>query len=518
MLDWITGRTSEHPMADLKRVHEAIAGLPSDNSLRALEEMTRWLESLSEPSDIKLQSRLDAIDLLDRAAKNHQFKVAPEYLEAPRLQKFYESRLWNTSFGFWRALGNGYIACIEQYQGSAPGAATARKHMPMIADRALRTLTLQLKWILLRYGLIEDRIWRDLGRAYLFAESQGFAAHRAQVYPGKHGESTAQEELLKALMLASSSPDGLPPVSVHIAERVVAHFANGFILNPQPAAGCGFCFDLSVHRPPTRVVKTTQAGTLVRYFGPGAAVQALRDLARAIREKGGIPGDINLGGEFDPKTVAAVLDHLDQYWGDNILERSTERHDLATRVTVVPGFAESLVWLQSATDATSLEFSDPASAESWIVFNASDGGFGTVVPKMKGDWLHVGCLVGLRTETSNLCRVGIVRRMTRDRYNQRRVGIQVLESTAMPVSVAFAAASQADKSTSHAEGALLLSSRPDRNREVAVLMRAGSFTAKRHLHMTMPAGAYLLAPVGLVEAGEDFDWARYRIADRLLNG
>jgi len=62
---------------------------------------------------------------------------------------------------------------------------------------------------------------------------------------------------------------------------------------------------------------------------------------------------------------------------------------------------------------------------------------------------------------------------------------------------------------------MLLSSRPDHNREVALLMRAGSFTAKRHLHMMIPAGGFALAPVSLVEAGEDFDWVRYQVTERL---
>jgi hypothetical protein len=490
-----------------------IAALPSGNSLRALEEMTTWLDSISEAPDFKLRSRLEAVDLLDRSAKNHQFKLAPEYLEAPRLQKFYESRLWNTSYGFWKALGDGYLQCIEQYQGSGPGVDVVSRDLPMITGRAMRTLTLQIKWILLRYGLIEDRIWRDLGRAYLFAESQGFATRRSQIYPGKHGESTVQEEFLKALMLVASAPDGLPPVRVHIAERTVAHFAHRFVLQ-QAASECSFCFDLAMHRPPARVTKNIAAAATVRFFGAGAAVEDLRALSRVIRERDGVPADINLGGQFDKQTVVSVLEHLEQYWGSKIPERRAQRRDFVTRVTVVPGFADTLVWVQAVSDETSLEFSDPQSAESWIVFNASDGGYGALVPKTKGDWLHVGCLVGLRTETSSICRIGIVRRMTADQYDQRRVGIQVLETTAVPVALSAPTQGRPEDGARHTQSAILLSSRPDHNREVSLLMRAGVFAANRPLHMALPAGSYALAPVILTESGEDFDWARYRITEK----
>ena len=512
MLDWIKGGKSDHPMADLKRARELIAALPSGNSLRALEEMTGWLDSISETPDLQLRSRLEAVDLLDRSAKNHQFKLAPEYLEAPRLQKFYESRLWNTSFGFWKALGQGYLQCIDQYQRGDPGSAAHSADLPMVIGRATRTLTLQIKWILLRYGLIEARIWRDLGRAYQFAEIQGVATRRAQIYPGKHGESAVQEEFLKALMLVTSAPDGLAPVSVHIAERAVAHFARLFVLQQTPV-GCGFCFDLALDQPPARVTAHTAAASTVRFFGAGPAADQLRALCRVIREKDGVPADVNLGGQFDKRTVGPVLKHLELYWGANVPERSGQRREIVTRVTVVPGYSDVLAWAQAVADETSLEFSDPQSAESWIVFNASDGGYGTVVPRTKGDWLHVGGLVGLRAETSNVCRIGIVRRMTRDKYDQRRVGIQVLDAGALPVALSRSAPAPFAEGMRPAEAAMLLSSRPDQG-QVALVLRSGTFSPTRPLHMVLAGEAYALEPVELIEAGEDFEWVRYRITEK----
>lgn len=513
MLDWITGGKSGRALADLKRVRESIAALPSGNSLRALEEMTSWLNSISETPGLELRNRLEAVDLLDRSAKNHQFKLAPEYLEAPRLQKFYESRLWNTSFGFWKALGQGYLQCIEYHERKDPGSDALIPDLPMVIGRATRTLALQIKWILLRYGLIEQRIWRDLGRAYLLAENQGLAARRAQIYPGKHGESTVQEEFLKAVMLMSSAPDGLAPVSLHIAERAVAHFARRFVLQQSPT-GCSFCFDLALDQPPARITAQTGAAPTVRFFGAGPAAEELRALARVIRDKDGVPSDINLGGQFDRRTIAPVLKHLELYWGRKIPERNAQRRDIATRVTVVPGYPDTLAWMQAVADETSLEFSDPRSAESWIVFNASDGGYGTVVPQTKGDWLHVGGLVGLRTETSNLCRIGIVRRMTRDKYDQRRVGIQVLDAAAVPVALSRSAPALSAEATPPTEPALLLSSRPDPQGEVTLVLRSGTFSATRPLHTVLAEEAYTLEPVELLEAGEDFDWVRCRITEK----
>ncbi len=69
---------------------------------------------------------------------------------------------------------------------------------PTIAARALRALTLELKWSLMRYGPIDPTLWGRLGALYAQAEASGFALKACAVYPGAHGETTVQREYLKA--------------------------------------------------------------------------------------------------------------------------------------------------------------------------------------------------------------------------------------------------------------------------------------------------------------------------------
>jgi hypothetical protein len=194
-----------------------------------------------------------------------------------------------------------------------PGPAKGKKDLSLVGARALRALAAQVKWTLQRYSLIEDHIWKDIARVYLFAESQGFATQRTAIYPGPHGESSVQEEFLKALMLAVSAPDGLPPAGVHLAERAVAHFGKAFVLKPRAALHCNFFFDLSMQKPPARVHKGMSFSPMVRYFGAGEAEQALHDLVREIREKNGVPSNVHFGGNFDRDMFLSVLTHLEQY-------------------------------------------------------------------------------------------------------------------------------------------------------------------------------------------------------------
>jgi hypothetical protein len=144
------------------------------------------------------------------------------------------------------------------------------------------------------------------------------------------------------------------------------------------------------------------------------------------------------------------------------------------------------------------------------VFNMSETGFGAIVPTVKADWVQVGRLFGLRTETSETCRAGIIRRMTRDQYGQRRIGVEMPGTVAAPAQFARAGAAGALDPAARPHAGLLLSRRPDRKGEIEVLLRAGGYAHRQDLHMQVRGRTYLISPVDLVETGEDFDRARYK--------
>lgn len=511
MLNWLSPRKVDHPMANLKKARQMVVELLEHDSFRVLDESSNWLESINSTEGFTLDHRIELIDLLDRGCKYHAAKIAQEYLDAPRLQKAYEARLWNASFGFSKTLGSAYTHCIELCQAGAAETKTARKDAALLAGRTLRNLGVQLKWLLLRYARVEERIWRDLGRAYLFAEALNLARQRTPIYPGPHGESSAQAEFARALMLVMSAPDGLGPRGIHVAERVIAYLSDGFAVQAAPAAACRFSFDLNMHRPPARM-QESRGGTMVRYFGPGASAGALRRLAEEIDQKDGVPEALSLGKKLDKSQIKPVLAHLEQYWSDRAPARTAPRAELATRITVVPGFANIMRWVQVMTDTSSLEFSNPEAAESWIVFNTSDGGYGAIVPAMRGDWLTIGSVIGIRAETADHCCVGVVRRLTRDQYNQRRVGIQSLGAIAVPVSVTMT--TSGGTPSARPTQALLLSRKPDRNGHISLLLKVGAYTDNKQFQMDLQR-SYLLAPVALKESGDEYDWAQFRIVKQL---
>ncbi|MFL6582254.1 MAG: hypothetical protein ACJ8G2_16045 [Burkholderiales bacterium] len=506
MLNWIKGSDSEHPLADDKSAREFIAELPPLDPYKSLQELCYWLEMLDSEDQIKLPRLLEIVDLVDQAANSHQRKLSQEYLSSSaRLQKFQEIRIWSAVSALWKALANAYDLCVARYQAKAGGSGSLKPQMPMVVGRALRALTSQLKWQLLRYLPVEPRIWLQMGKLFAFAEESGFANTPVAIYPGPSGESTVQREFLKGLMLNISSTDSLLPVKLAIAERMVGQFSEFFVINRQPAKGCHYYFDLGAGKLPARVLSRLQATPGLRFFGPGTAAQHLEKLIATIQMDGAVPSHIKLEGSFDTEAVLETLRHLARYWAASPPARSEERRKAVSRISVVHDFDEIL----STISGGHKDLTFDSSVELWTVENESTNGYGAIVPRASSDWLRVGTLLGVRLEDRASWGVGIVRRFSAFDEKQRYVGIQVLTQGATVVKLAAV-----NSDPSQAENALLLPSINNETSgasEINLLLRPGAFSMQKSMEMRVHERTYLLVPRKLMEAGYDFDLARFRV-------
>ena len=503
------GAKPDHPMADPKQARLLIADINANDCV-AVEEITFWLDSLGRTEGFKPDYRYELYDALDQAAKIHQRRLTQEYLATDRQEKFRENKLWSTIYGFWKALGESYNQCIEALEAGAGG---IKIELPAIIARVLRALALQLKWSALRYGPVDEAVWAGFGQQYLLAESKGTAAAPIEIYPGVQGQGTVEHEFAKALMLGVSSTDALTPVKQEIAERAIAHFGTLYTLRATPGPDCNFYFDLAAHKAPARVIKGVAPGPTIRYFGAGQALPALHQLMEDIKTNHSVPPDINLGATYDNGLVLSVLGHLATYWSDQPPARGSVRRRIATRLTVVHGLEEILKCINQLEEADSLDFLGAQSGgggESWIVENVSAGGFGAIVPQVKGDWIKIGSLLAVRSETAKFWGAGVLRRLARDEFQQRRAGIQLISKAVIPVTLSPADSVSAQKVMRDEIPAVLLSTTPDKDGDISLLMRIGSFTSAQPLEMNVRGKIYLLLPRKLLEGGDDFDWAKFK--------
>jgi hypothetical protein len=502
VLKWITGSKVDHPLADPKQARALVAELPTHDYLKALDEITRWLESLNEAVGFKTDRLYEITELLDSTAKNHQRRLVHDYLGMQRQQKFQENKLWTCGFNFAKALGATYLSCVKQYQTGASGAATLKKQIPVIAARALRALAVQVKWTMLRYGPFEPRLWRSIGELYRYAESSGFATTPLTIYAGQRGTGTVEQEYLKVMMLWASSADVLPPLKQEIAERIAAHFVAAFRVAKAPYPGAMYYFDSMGERPPRRLLGDAPSGNTLSFFGPGEAPAKIAEFIAVIEQTKNVSSELALGAAYPVETVLGVLKHLAVYWSDNPPARASERRATTARITIVPGYFALLDELER-DESDALNFS-VSNAESWIVENVSDNGYGALVPSSTTDWISVGEMIGIQVEGTQQWGIGLVRRVMRDEQRQYHVGIEIISRSVIVVRFSQGDAAQP-------ENAVLLSGTPDVNGEVGLIMRAGRYDTNLNLHVTGHSKSYVFQPSRMMDAGDDFDWGMFKI-------
>jgi hypothetical protein len=504
MLKMFLGGKPDHPMADLKEAKRILEELPLNDAYKSLEELTNWLESVGHAEGFKPEYRAQILLLLDEAAQVHVRKLARDYLAAVRPSKFQENRLWLSVFGYWRQAAVAFATCIDVFATGAKGGDALKNVMPLLAVRAMRALAAQLKWQSFRYGPMDAALWGILYKIYALADSRKFAASKVTVYPAVPGDSSPELEFLKAVMFSASSPDSLLPLETELMERLVAHYAPTFKLLAQPE-GAAYWLDLAGSVAPLRLIKPPAAAPMLRYFSAGGAIADLEKVHQSIKSTGGVPSSINLGGSYDPAAVIDALEHLSIYWSTTPPERKAPRHQVKSRLIVSHGFDGLL----GALDPTSnLDF-DTSAEENWIVQNVSTGGFGAMIPQVKGDWLKIGCLLGLQPEGGKNWVVGVMRRVSRDTAQQASVGIQTIAKSATPV-VLRMQSGQLGTSEANELGILLDPLSQATSTEALVVLRAGAWVPGQNLEIDTDGVSLLLMPIGVAERGEDYELVRFR--------
>jgi hypothetical protein len=512
MLRWIRGAASDHPLDDKDEARQLLSDLAEKGPFRALEELAGYLDAVKTAEKLKPIRAFEIVELLDRSARPYQRRLNLEYVTgAQRLTKFQQHRIAATNYAFQTQLAEGYRYCLAKFEIGAVGAPALKPALPKIAARALRACGAQLKWALLRYGPVDRQIWENLARLYTAAEALGFAPWLLNLYRGEKRETTAEREFLRPLLLAISSPDSLLPIQIELADRVIAHCSDAFVISPEPGKELHYVSDLAAAFPPGRISPRITVTPQTRFFGPGEAMKRIARYSAEIERTGEVPQELNLGLEVEPAVALAMLQHLARYWSANLPERKETRRRRTEHVTVVHEFGEVVA------NAGGLFFESPfvSNDEEWIVENESPGGFGAFVPKHLGAWLRVGGLIAVRREEGVAWGVGIIRRVMGDEQGNRYVGIQMLATGGAAVTVFPTNLTVVGTDLSpDGELCVLLPSSAIQTGQCTLLLRPGLFSTKQNLEMHAYDRQYLLTPIALVEKGDDFEIGRFRIVER----
>jgi hypothetical protein len=491
------GGKPAHPLADQKEAKRILEALPPNDPYKALDELAHWHESVATAEGFKPDARLQLLFLLDDNAQPRLRKLAAEYVAAARPSRFQENRVWTAMHAYWRQAAWAYARSVEQFVQNAKGTDAAKAQLPQLIARTLRSFAQQIKWMHLRYGPIELESWGVLNRVFAFSESRQLAQAKVAAY-GAGSETTAQIEFLKAALFSASSPDGLLPIEVDLAERMIMQLAPRFVLGNAPAPELLYWIDLGQAMAPARVTRAPATAPGLRCFGAGAAFAIVAALAERVHTGGQVAPEINLGGNYEPELVLETLRHLEMYWSPQPPERKAQRHPVKSRLAVTHGY-EGVIGVLGGSD--SLDF-DSKNSESWIVENVSAGGFGAMVPQVKGDWLRVSALLALQPEGGVNWVLGVVRRVNKTGGQQARVGIETLCKTPVVSQFAISGAKGATES-----GVLLKNGDAA---EARIVLKPGVFAPAQNLEISRGVRQHVFLPQAVAERGEDYEIARFR--------
>jgi hypothetical protein len=207
------------------------------------------------------------------------------------------------------------------------------------------------------------------------------------------------------------------------------------------------------------------------------------------------------GAKYDVELVRDILRRLTDNLTQPIPTRRNPRRKISVNLKVANGFFRML---EQADEG--LNFFNPDTAEIWDVEDISATGFRSVLPASRVDGVKIGSLIGSKPENVQSWGAGIVRRLSRDSQNNLHVGVEVLSTQIVGISLT----ERVQAADEDVQIAMYLNRPNDTSGEAWLLMRPDTFSPNRSLNMDLEGKGYLLLPLALVESGDDYDLARYR--------
>jgi len=497
------GKKSDHPLAEMKSAQSLLDDLPKQDSIKSLQELTDWLEAIVEQAEnFKLDHQWAVLKLYDQAAQGHVRKLLHDYFVLQTLSQFQENRLWTLLDAYYTKSDLAHYDVLQRYLSNAKGAAAVKPDLSLLCTRGIGAIGGLLKMAAARYTMVDPALWRRLAEYYQLAETQGFADENITIYPGY---TASTSEAFAVLMLwYGCSAGNLNPVQEHIAERLFSALGKGVQVFTAYNGTALFVFDMAQPTPPMRATAEGTIHPALRYIVADNLRQMLDNMIKTL-DKGILPDGLNLyGAKFEAELVMDIASRLLQSLTLPPPTRRTPRRKIKVNLKVANGFLKML-----EHSDVGLNFGAEES-ETWEVEDISATGFRSVVRPSGVDGVKIGSLVGSKPESVSHWGAGVVRRLSRDRDGALHIGVEVLS----PRVVGVPLQDRAVKGPEGGQLGLYLNRPADTSGEAWLLMKQDSYTPQRSLNMELDDKAYLLLPLALVERGDDYDLARYRMMEQ----
>ena len=430
-------------MIDIKAILSAISGrkktssestesatmlvknLPNAEYYTALVEIIKAVAKINKDANVTLKDRITTLLYVDTRAVEMHRKLCKEFLiGASRSKSFLPSIL-----AYWTELSNGYQLCLRQFQSSKNGQVDAQ--IERVAIRALHHQLSLIKWSALRYISADGNTWQQAYRLYQFAEQYGFHGKAITMYDEQSESTTGEQLLIQAAMLHLAQTDNLLTIEIEAIHLLLARLSEGIKLqNTASKSDFQYVINLDLPAPP-QLLRRGTLGKGCRYWSGDFVVNRLADLILDFDQ--GIPEGFKQAlPAMDTPTWRNLLQKLSSRWSQDGGKsmRQHERLSSSGHAKVEIGFDKIAHHLK--VNRSALQPDD--TNDDWRVNDASEAGFGLTYLGRSVESLMIGRTIWIssREYPGQLC---VIRRVQRLAEGGTRVGVEVLGSLPLPVSL-----------------------------------------------------------------------------------
>jgi len=454
---------SQDPLSDLKTVSRWMENLPAGDIFSAQEQVIQNLIQFNHAGLAMSKERLQVLMHLDEHARDMQYSLCLQYLRNPRMSKVIESRLWSAIHAFYWEITRGYHAFLMDFVAN-PGGSKIQQHIPLIAARAVRGFADIFKWRYFRYERAEEKLWLRMHNIYRIAEFDSFHDTRFKLYEQEAKASSCMEEYVRALLMSPLSSGSLTARQIEMVDKWLSNWSEFTPLDNTFVPDHHFFIVDTSHGQGLRRIRTqTNAEATYRYISTDRLLAHLKETELALKS-GAIPASLGLGEEFRLPDGYDLIHYVRNEWSPTTdrERRTSPREPTEGRCEVIHDLANICNRMRLDLEiATGIHNSQSLSAEEildiklygfvtertktlmnqrqmgkgdqnierWSVRDRSDTGIGIMLKNEQSEWVRVGKILALRMDPTAPWRVGIVRRITRQEDEWRKIGVSVFYDT-----------------------------------------------------------------------------------------
>jgi hypothetical protein len=407
--------------------------LPESEYAGALVEIVKSIIKINADTEIPLKERLSTLLYIDERTHTIHHRLSEDFIAGtPSVKSHLPSIL-----AYLKELSSAYLMCLRTYH-SAP--------VPSLLDtirlanaRGLNHQMHLILWNSLNYLKSEGAFWLQGYRLYQYAEEMGYERHAMRLYETSTRDTTCEQLLLRGAMLRLAQTDNLSPLEIVATERLIFGLSDSLHLEKQSQLEAPvFTVNLEAPEAP-EPLRRGMVGKGFRYWSAQPMANQLADIMLDM-DKGLPPQLSNLRLQMTQQQWNELCLKLSARWSSDggLSLRRSERQMQNLDVNVHVGFERCafLVKIQNLASSDS-------TPDQWRVYDVSSSGLGLSFYGKQVEQFTLGRTLLVKLPDSAL-KLGIIRRIVREKSGVTRIGIEVLGHSPIGVTLIDPAEPEAD--------------------------------------------------------------------------